>query len=393
MNKLQWLIATFFVAVFISLIIILVILVNKRGRKCSSSAAAAASSSLILRESFFGSGFMGSDNNNESKTDYNVSYLATLEKDRNDGNHFPFRYTQDEKNQILPLVFVTAFFRDDVERARYQEYIDNGIKVVGVTAYKTFPKPITDVSGDSETPNDPFDYYNKIQNWFSCFKNPEDYGLNPEYHRLVDISESDFYDAEDESMRREKKYDLVYVCLGDTEGCPMDGWNAINRNYKLALACFPILIQEMGLRMLVIGRENCGLEKLYGDRITVLGFLPYHEFQDKLRESRALFVPNIYDASPRVVAESLIKGLPVLMNRSIVCGSKYVVPETGELFTDDNDIRHHAQKLVARLPSMDTAAWWKRNYSRASAGKKMRDAVAGWYPGGAFDDIKEIYFR
>ena len=149
MNKLQWLIATFFLAVFISLIIILVILVNKRGRKCSSSAAAAtaASSSLILRESFFGSGFMGSDNNNESKTDYNVSYLATLEKDRNDGNHFPFRYTQDEKNQILPLVFVTAFFRDDVERARYQEYIDNGIKVVGVTAYKTFPKPITDVSG------------------------------------------------------------------------------------------------------------------------------------------------------------------------------------------------------------------------------------------------------
>ena len=124
-----------------------------------------------------------------------------------------------------------------------------------------------------------------------------------------------------------------------------------------------------------------------------MGFLPYHEFQDKLRESRILFVPNIYDASPRVVAEALSKGLPVLMNRAIVCGSKYVVPETGELFTDENDLRYHAKNLLARLPNMDTNAWWKKHYSRASAGKKMRDIIAGWYPGDVFDTVKEIHFR
>jgi hypothetical protein len=372
--------------IFIFLIVFLVFLLykNTENRKCALSAASRGRN----KESFTNAV------KKNTTTTYNVSYLETLEKHRNEGNHFPFRYTQDEKGQILPLVFVTAFFRDDKERTMFQEYIDNGIKVVGITAYKTFPKPITDVTGDSETSGDSFKYYDRINHWLSCFKNPMDYGLDPKIHHLANISESDFYDAEDESMRREKKYDIIYVCLNDTEGsCQMDGWNAINRNFKLALACLPILIEEMNLRVLIIGRENCGLEKLYGDRITIMGFLPYHEFQDKLRESRVLFVPNIYDASPRVVAESLIKGLPVLMNRSIVCGSKYVVPETGELFTDDNDIRHHARKLMERLSSMDTAAWWKQHYSRASSAKKMRNIIAGWFPNGAFDSVQEIYFR
>ena len=322
-----------------------------------------------------------------------TSIITTLEKDRSDG-HFPFRYTRDERGNTLPLVMVSAFFRDDEERSRFQTYVNQGIKIVGITAYKSFPKPITDASGDSETPSDPFDYYGNILHWFCCFRDPELYGLDPQKHQLVDISESDFYDAEEMSLRREKKYDLVYLCLGDgSDECPMDGWNAINRNFKLALACFPILIQEMGLRVLVIGRENCGLEKLYGDRITVMGFLPWGEFQEKLRESRILFVPNIYDASPRVVAESLIKGLPVLMNRAIVCGSKYVVPETGELFTDENDIRWSIQKLLERLPSMDTAAWWKKHYSGKKSGKKMRGVIEKWFPGYLPASVEEVYFK
>jgi hypothetical protein len=324
---------------------------------------------------------------------YDSSYLSVLDKDRYEG-HFPFRYTQDEKGNTLPLVMVSAFFRDNTERERFFEYKKHGIQIVGITAYKSFPKPITDPTGDSETPNDPFNYYKNIQHWFCCFNNPAYYGFGP-HHQLVDISESDFYDAE-ETVRRDKdkKYDLVYVCLGDSDDhCPMDGWNAINRNFKLALACFPILIQELKLKILVIGREHCGLEKLYGDQITVMGFLPWHEFQEKLRQSRILFVPNIYDASPRVVAESLIKGLPVLMNRAIVCGSKYIVPETGELFTDENDIRWSVLQLLSRMPTMDTAAWWKQHYSRKTSGQKMRTAIEEWFPGFLPARVEEVYFK
>jgi hypothetical protein len=288
---------------------------------------------------------------------------------------------------------VSAFFRDDSERKRFDDYNANGIKLVGITAYKSFPKPITDDSGDSETTYDSFNYFEKIHHWFSCFKDPEFYGFNTKVHKLIDLSESDFYDAND-SSHLEKKYDLIYICLGDDDKtCPMNGWNSINRNFKLALACFPILIHELKLRILVIGRENCGLEKLYGDQITVMGFLPWNEFQDKIRESRILFVPNIYDASPRVIAESLSQGLPVLMNRAIVCGSKYIVHQTGELFTDENDIRGAIQKLLARMPTMNTANWWKQNYSRKKSGEKLRNAIEEWFPGFISPSVKEIYFR
>jgi hypothetical protein len=96
-----------------------------------------------------------------NKKSYDVSYLTTLDKDRNEV-HFPYRYTQDENGNILPLVMVSAFFRDDLERARFKEYTDHGIRIVGITAYKTFPKPITDVTGDSESSTDPFDYFGYI---------------------------------------------------------------------------------------------------------------------------------------------------------------------------------------------------------------------------------------
>ena len=324
------------------------------------------------------------------KEGFQSSYLDTLNKHKTEG-HFPFRYLCDEKQNILPIVLVAAFFRSDKERALYDEYIKHGIKVVGITAYKTFPKPITDKTGDLDTKNDPFDYYGKIQNWLSCFDNPSHYGLGSS-HQIANISESDFYDAESSKVAdKDKKYDFVYVCLKDDDQCSMDGWNAVNRNFKLAMECFPIMIHEMGLSVLVIGRTNCGLEKLYGDKIVVKDFLPYHEFQQVLRESRILFVPNVYDASPRVISESLIKGLPVLLNRGIVCGAKYITDETGELFFDQHDVRLSIEKLLAKKNRIDPQKWWKEHYSRQSSGKKLKNILNDWYPN-VLTHVSEVYF-
>jgi glycosyltransferase involved in cell wall biosynthesis len=336
------------------------------------------------------------DNNNSKQETmdapkYNPAYLTTLQKQKDEGTHFPFRYLCDENNNILPIVLVAAFFRSDVERNMYDEYIENGIKVVGITAYKTFPKPITDKSGDSDTVNDPFDYYGNIQNWLSCFKYPADYGFTS-WNQLENISESDFYDAEPQ-ITKEKKYDFIYVCLKDDETCPMDGWNAINRNFKLALNCFPIIMNEMGLNMLVIGRVNCGLEKLYGDRITIMDFLPHAEFQEKLRESRFLFVPNIYDASPRIISEAIIKGVPVLLNKNIVCGSKYIHSETGQTFTDENDLRYSIEKLITKSETMNPRLWWLNNYSKQKSGEHLKDILSHWYPDlGIWINVKGVYF-
>jgi hypothetical protein len=316
------------------------------------------------------------------------AYLETLKQHEKE-RHFPYRYLYDENGKILPIVLVSGFFRDDKERDMFTEYVYNGIKVVGITAYKSFPKAITDTTGDSGTKDDAFDYYENIRNWLCCFRDPDLYGFDSR-HNLIDISESDFYDA-DEAEPTEKKYDIIYVCFKDGDDCPMDGWNAVNRNYKLALDCLPIIMNEYNLKMLIVGRVNCGLEQLYGDNIEIVDFMPYFEFQEKLRQSRILFVPNIYDASPRTVAEAIIKDIPVLMNKTIVCGSKYINNETGELFTDHNDIRFSLSRLLGKMDTISPKKWWSQNYNKKKMGKKFRDFLYDQYPD-ILQNTKEVNF-
>ena len=86
-----------------------------------------------------------------------------------------------------------------------------------------------------------------------------------------------------------------------------------------------------------------------------------------------MFVPNIYDASPRVISEALIKNVPVLMNRSIVCGTKYINYETGELFTDENDLRYHLRRLLDKYDSISPKLWWDKNYGVTKSAIKFRN--------------------
>ena len=324
-------------------------------------------------------------------------YLPTLKTHKEEDRMFPYRLLCDENRNLIPVVALAAFFRTPFDRERFVDYTNAGVKIVGITAYKTFPKPISDKSGDSDTMNDDFDYAANIKNWIYCFKDPELYGLNSSQNHLIEMSESDFYDAVDPQVigEEEKKYDLIYSCLRDVDDvndpnpCPKDGWNAINRNYNLALSCLPIMIQEFGFKILIVGRVNCGLEGLYGDKLEIVDMLPYHEFQKKIRQSRCLFVPNIYDASPRVIAEAMVNDVPVLMNRSIVCGSKYINDQTGVFFTDDHDIRFSLRKMQKN--KFSPRDWWSKTYGVKKSGKKLRDYLAKCFPH-ELKQIKEVYF-
>jgi len=321
----------------------------------------------------------------------NQEYINNTLTQHKKDSLFPYRYLTDENGTIIPVVLISGFFRDDKSRDMYAEYIKNGIQVVGITAYKSFPLKITDSSEDKYHHTDTFDYIKKIKNWICCFKNPAQYGLSSTEHNLIDMSESDFYDVDQNYIPVEKKYDIIYSCLKDGDNCPMDGWNAINRNYDLALKCLPIMINKFGLKVLAVGRVGCGLEEIYGDRIETTDFLPYNEFQDKIRESRILFVPNVYDASPRVVSESIINNVPVLMNKGILCGSKYIHDETGELFTDENDFSDALDKLLSKIDQISPKDWWPKQYGRKVSGKKLRDYLNECYSG-LLENVKEVYF-
>ena len=304
---------------------------------------------------------------------------------------FPFRYFTDIHDNPLPFVAVTGFFRDEDAKKKYYEYINNGIHVFGITAYKSFPnrKMLDNSEGKYEREDDDFDYTKNIKNWLCCFKDKEKYGFGKN-NNIIDISESDFYNAET-NIITEKKYDFIYICNKDGDSCPLNGWNAINRNFDLALKCFPIMVNDFKLKGLIVGRENCGLEEKYGDKIEVLGWLEWHILQEKMKESKILFVPNIYDASPRVISECITKNLPVLMNENILCGFKYINYETGEFFTNENDITPAITKLLDRIDKISPRDWWSKNYSNEICYKKLRNFLADAFKG-SLDNIDQVKF-
>lgn len=302
---------------------------------------------------------------------------------------FPFRYFQDENDNILPVVAVTGPFRGKDALDKYNEYKEKGVKIFGITAYKSFPKIITDGTENRYEVVDQFDYVSEIKDWCTCFKNNGEFGFT-ENNNSIEISESDFYDADDKEDVP-KKYDFIYICNKDGDNCPLNGWNAINRNFNFALAVFPIMMKKKGLKGLIVGRVGCGLEEEYGDRIEVTDFLPWSELQDKMRESRFLFLPNANDASPRVISECLTKNVSVLINKNILGGWKYITPETGETFTNEYDFEDSLNKLLDKLEYLSPREWWKKNYSQKTSRKKLRDFLEKSFPE-TFAHVKEVKF-
>ena len=307
-----------------------------------------------------------------------VSYIQRFKDPKH--RMFPFRYFTDANGNVLPIVAVTGFFREKKAEQRFYEYKKKGIAVFGITAYKSFPnRDMLDKSEGTYERNDTFDFTANIRDWLCCFKNKESYGFNSSHH-LIDISESDFYDSELDQKSKIKKYDFIYICCKDSDACPLDGWNAFNRNFDLALKCFPIMCNEFNMKGLVVGRVGCGLEEKYGNQLEVVDWLEWHILQDKMRESKMLFVPNIYDASPRVVAECITKDVPVLMNKNILCGSKYIQYETGELFTDETDLKPALTNLLNKQYKISPKKWWADKYSEETCQKKRRDFLYESFP-------------
>ena len=138
---------------------------------------------------------------------------------------------------------------------------------------------------------------------------------------------------------------FIYICLKDNDKCT-PGWQSHNRNWELGKKCLITMCQKFNLKGAIIGRENCEFTDLCSGIVKILPFLKYHEFQKELQKAKFLFVPNITDASPRVLTEAMCLDLRLLVNYNLIGGWKYVTPETGEFFTDEFDIIPAIQKLV-----------------------------------------------
>ena len=169
--------------------------------------------------------------------------------------------------------------------------------------------------------------------WAHCFRDPDHY-LPPGTPRML-VSGSDFVDekaawnAAFGGGRPPRRWDLVYSCLPT--------WlNELQKNWDLARSC-AVRLADAGVRIAMVGRA--GVPGLPGHpNIDYLPQLPWRAIMRATASARAAFLPNWWDASPRVITEALAIDIPVLVNRRILGGWKYVVPETGAFFDDEANI-------------------------------------------------------
>jgi glycosyltransferase involved in cell wall biosynthesis len=221
-------------------------------------------------------------------------------------------------------------------------------RMVGFSSHVTFPAV-----------NDGLvkDYGRLCDGWCHCFRRPDDY-ISPESPKAL-ISESDFADYRTVSPQTicgtsapKKDFDFMYVCLPGR-------WTEMTKNWALAKACLYHLCDDLSLTGLLLGRWQI-LDLPFRRNLTIVGDVPRRTALEYIGRSRMMFVPSLMDASPRLLAEALCMGVPILVNREILGGWKYVSQSTGAFFNSDDDVAQAAAQCLSG--PTDPRAWFRANY-------------------------------
>ena len=86
-----------------------------------------------------------------------------------------------------------------------------------------------------------------------------------------------------------------------------------------------------------------------------------------------MFIPNIVDASPRILTEALCYNLTCLVNYNILGGWKYVTEMTGEFFHNEEDFETSLRKLLNNLDKYTPSKYYRTHYGKNTTGVELRD--------------------
>ena len=298
----------------------------------------------------------------------------------------PFLNIYDDKGKMTNVVFITHPFTREECIKFYNEAKAKGVLFLGMSSYCEFPGIVSNPHDVLHDPNldawTKYNYYELTEGWCHCFRDPDKYIGDINIPRTL-ISESDFanYDQHKPDPKIVKKYDFLYICLKDNDKCT-DGWQAYNRNWEVAKKCLDVMCNKYKLKGLLVGRVNCEIPQGCNQLMELTDFMEYHTFIKTYNQSRFIFVPNIADASPRVLTEAICFNLPALVNYNILGGWKYIDDKTGELFVDENDFEGIFEKFMRKLNNNEYTPrdQFIKNFGTPNAGPKLLDFVCDCIP-------------
>lgn len=296
---------------------------------------------------------------------------------------FPFKNIRvgDTKRNTNVIAIVAPFRNSDHQR-QFEHLKNLNYKFVGISSYLQFPGIIKNQHDPALDKNLGW-YIDQCIAWIHCFRKPNLVFSELKWRDLplLQMAQSDFTNPllVKPDHKIPKKWDFIYICLKDNDQCE-PGWNSINRNWELAKKCFKILCGKYKLKGLIIGRQGCSIDPVIQPYLTIKPQLKYWEFIQSLQASRFTFLPNIMDASPRILTESLCVNIPVLVNVNIVGGWKYVNSQTGEFFQDENDLESAYIRLHNNYSQYRPREFFRAHYGPKISGKRLSKFLRTVYP-------------
>jgi hypothetical protein len=267
---------------------------------------------------------------------------------------WPLQLVLDSHDRPTGWVVVHAPVVSPQRQAVLADLLRFGARFAGMSSDMSFP---------GLDAKDSIDYTALCEVWCHCFRDPER-RLPPNAPRTL-LSASDFTDyvrvtREAANGAAAPDYDFVYI--GAT-----DAWKQEAKGWPLALRCLPALCGEFGLRGLLVDTPREGVPLL--PTITLVPRLPWGRLLSLLASARFLFVPNELDASPRVIAEALSLDVPIVVNRRILGGWKYVTSRTGVFFDSERDVVGAADSCLRG--SWSARAWFRSHHGPYLAGRRL----------------------
>jgi hypothetical protein len=308
---------------------------------------------------------------------------------------FPFKNCRDENGKKLNIIMISAPFRTEEHEQIYEDYKNKGLNFCGISSYLDFPDKIKNPHEDLFHEKRGHDYIKMVTSWLYCSREvPKalvNSGLPMDLITEADLKDTDGFYKPDPTI--EKEYDFMYVCLDDDESpdskC-VPGWQWYNRNWDLAKLCLKTMCRDFHLKGIIVGRTNCEFTNYCSGIVKTVPFMDFFAFQKEMQKCRFLFVPNVSDASPRVMTEAMCYNLPVLTNYNIIGGWHNIVPGvTGEFFTNETDVKPALEKII-NYDNYKAREWYCANRGRNNYGKKLAEFLKANYPNINNPNVKTV---
>ena len=269
--------------------------------------------------------------------------------------NWPFINLLDENKDKVDAFCLRGPLVKEEDIKIFETMKEEGKTIIGCSSYLSFPLKCNNPSQSSEKgvcyerPNiKGLPIESLVDGWLHCFRDPS----KIQNKNLLLLSESDFMDSisrlrQFNIQNKENIYDFLCYCPNDPNGC-IGGWHFYNKNWPLAKKTIEVACNELSLKGILIGRDDCDININDNSYLERENWLQYHKFLKAISNSKFMIISSSEDASPRTIAESLLLNTPILVNEDILGGWKYVNHNTG-LFYNQYNINEKIQEILENI--------------------------------------------